>query len=218
MNKGELIAKIAEAGLSKKDAGIALDAAIAAIGDAPACLFAPGDWISAPAASVMSWPASAMREGTKVALPSDVGAVRALGFGADDYIDKAKSPEELLARVASALRRSRTAGTGAGKSAPAPRLGMLRIGSVSVNFAEMTAKGPGVSARLTKSDAVILNLLALRRGEIVAHDDIIAALHDGDCAGELAAVRAAVARLKERLGRAGACITTERGFGYRLLA
>ena len=34
MNKGELIAKIAEAGLSKKDAGVALDAAIAAVGDA----------------------------------------------------------------------------------------------------------------------------------------------------------------------------------------
>ena len=34
MNKGELIAKIAEAGLSKKDEGIAPDAAIAAIGDA----------------------------------------------------------------------------------------------------------------------------------------------------------------------------------------
>ena len=32
MNKGELIAKIAEAGLSKKDAGLALDAAIAAMG------------------------------------------------------------------------------------------------------------------------------------------------------------------------------------------
>ncbi len=34
MNKGELVAKIAEAGLSKKDAGVALDAAIAAIEDA----------------------------------------------------------------------------------------------------------------------------------------------------------------------------------------
>ena len=34
MNKNELITKIAETGLSKKDAGIALDAAIAAIGDA----------------------------------------------------------------------------------------------------------------------------------------------------------------------------------------
>lgn len=34
MNKSELIAKISEAGLSKKDAGVALDAAIAAIGDA----------------------------------------------------------------------------------------------------------------------------------------------------------------------------------------
>ena len=90
--------------------------------------------------------------------------------------------------------------------------------SAGASLTTSTTAGPGVSARLTKSDAVILNLLALRRGEIVAHDDIIAALHDGDCAGELAAVRAAVARLKERLGRAGACITTERGFGYRLLA
>ena len=34
MNKSELIAKIAEAGLSKKDAGAALDAAVIAIGDA----------------------------------------------------------------------------------------------------------------------------------------------------------------------------------------
>ena len=34
MNKSELIAKIAEAGLTKKDAGIALEAALAAIGDA----------------------------------------------------------------------------------------------------------------------------------------------------------------------------------------
>ena len=33
MNKGELIAKISEAGLSKKDAGVALDAAIATISD-----------------------------------------------------------------------------------------------------------------------------------------------------------------------------------------
>ena len=34
MNKSELIAKIAEAGLSKKDAGTALDAAVTAISDA----------------------------------------------------------------------------------------------------------------------------------------------------------------------------------------
>lgn len=152
------------------------------------------------------------------AMPSDVGEVRALGFGADDYIDKATSDEVLLARVAAALRRGRAAGGGSAGCASAPRLGLLRIGSVTVSFADMTAKGPGVSARLTKSDAVILNRLALRRGEIVSHDDLLAALHDGDCAGEVAAVRAAVGRLKDKLGRAGASISTERGFGYRLLA
>ncbi|MBR1920964.1 MAG: response regulator, partial [Kiritimatiellae bacterium] len=41
------------------------------------------------------------------AAPSEAGLVRGLGHGADDYIDKARSSEELLARVAAALRRSR---------------------------------------------------------------------------------------------------------------
>ena len=152
------------------------------------------------------------------AMPSDVGAVRALGFGADDYIDKAKSSEELLARVASALRRSRVAEGRVKRPASTPLLGLMRIGAVVVNFAEMTAKGPGVSAKLTKSEAIILNLLAVRRGEIVSHDDILMAQHDVNFIGEYSAVRAAVRRLKAKLGRAGACISTERGFGYRLLA
>jgi len=34
MNKGELVAKIADAGLSKKDAGVALEAALKAVTDA----------------------------------------------------------------------------------------------------------------------------------------------------------------------------------------
>ena len=72
------------------------------------------------------------------AMPSDVGAVRALGLGAVDYIDKAKSPEELLARVAAVLRRV--------AAAAKPRADALGLGGVTVDFATMTASGDGVSA------------------------------------------------------------------------
>jgi DNA-binding protein HU-beta len=59
MNKGELIAKIAEAGLSKKDAGIALEAAIAAIGDA----LAKGDSVQLIGFGTFSVKERAAREG-----------------------------------------------------------------------------------------------------------------------------------------------------------
>ena len=90
------------------------------------------------------------------AMPSDVGAVRALGLGADDYIDKAKSPEELLARVAAVLRRA--------AAAAKPRADALGLGGVTVDFATMTASGDGVSAELTKSEALFQRLLASERG------------------------------------------------------
>ena len=59
MNKSELIAKIAEAGLSKKDAGVALDAAIAAIGDA----LAGGDTVQLIGFGTFSVKQRAAREG-----------------------------------------------------------------------------------------------------------------------------------------------------------
>lgn len=59
MNKGELIAKIAEAGLTKKDAGIALDAAIAAVSDA----LAQGDAVQLIGFGTFSVKERAAREG-----------------------------------------------------------------------------------------------------------------------------------------------------------
>ena len=87
-------------------------------------------------------------------MPSDVGAVRALGLGADDYIDKAKSPEELLARVAAVLRRA---------SSARPHADALSLGDVTVDFTTMTAAGDGISEELTKSESLFIRLLASER-------------------------------------------------------
>ena len=100
------------------------------------------------------------------AMPSEAGLVRGLGLGADDYIDKAKSPEELLARVAAALRRASAA------SAARSNGDELALGGVTVDLAKMVARGDGVSAELTKSEALFLRLLASEPGRYFSFDEI----------------------------------------------
>ena len=142
------------------------------------------------------------------AMPSDVGAVRALGLGADDYIDKAKSPEELLARVAAVLRRA---------SSARPRADVLSLGGVTVDFATMTAYGEGVSEELTKSESLFLRLLASERGKCFSFDEIFAALRGEGYIGDDNAVRCIAKRLKTKLGHAGELIANARGVGYKLV-
>ncbi len=143
------------------------------------------------------------------AMPSDVGAVRALGLGADDYIDKAKSPEELLARVAATLRRA--------SAVAKTRADALALGGVTVDFAAMTASGDGVSSELTKSEAFFLRLLASERGRCFSFDEIFSALRGEGYIGDDNAVRCIAKRLKAKLGRAGELISNTRGVGYRLV-
>ena len=145
------------------------------------------------------------------AMPSEAGLVRGLGLGADDYIDKAKSPEELLARVAAALRRA------SATSAARSNGDELALGGVTVDFAKMVARGDGVSAELTKSEALFLRLLASEPGRYFSFDEIFAALRGEGYVGDDNAVRCLVKRLKARLGRAGALIANARGVGYKLV-
>ncbi len=143
------------------------------------------------------------------AMPSDVGAVRALGLGADDYIDKAKSPEELLARVAAVLRRASVIAS--------DKRDKLSLGGVTVDFATMTASGDGVSEELTKSESLFLRLLASERGRCFSFDEIFAALRGEGYIGDDNAVRCIAKRLKAKLGRAGELIANARGVGYKLV-
>ncbi len=142
------------------------------------------------------------------AMPSDVGAVDAFGFGADDYIDKAKSPEEILARIAAALRRL---------SAMSAARDAIPLGSTVVHLDKMTAEGPDGEHPLTKVEVSMLRLLSSERGRVFTYDEIMSAMHYPGYVGEDGAVHVAVHRLKQKLGPSGALITPERGVGYRLV-
>lgn len=89
--------------------------------------------------------------------------VLGLDLGADDYITKPFSINELLARVRAHLRRT--------KSAERP-LEELRFAGVVVNFLRYEASREGRPIELTRKEFGVLRVLAARDGEVVPRNDL----------------------------------------------
>ena len=145
------------------------------------------------------------------AMPSDVSLVRGLGLGGDDYIAKDRSPEEFLARIRAALRRS-----AASRAATAGGMTVC-LADATVDFRQMCVTVGEERMALTRSEVQFLRLLLSDAGRVFSNDEIFAALHGEGYIGDDAAIRALVRRLKHKLGRAGNRLVNERALGYRLV-
>ena len=134
--------------------------------------------------------------------------IRGLELGADDYITKPFSPQELVLRVGGILRRVRApAVSGAGR--------VIRIGPVE---ADLEAKRVTVSGRaitLTPTEYRLLTTLMERRGRVQSRKQLLQAAWDVHVDIETRTVDMHVQRLRTKLGGSGAMIETVRGFGYR---
>ena len=95
---------------------------------------------------------------------AELDRVRGLELGADDYVTKPFSLMELLARVASVLRR-----TGGDDAEPVG----IAFGDVAIDLVGQVARRGGVRIELPSRAFAILKVFARRPGEVVSRDVLL---------------------------------------------
>jgi len=131
-----------------------------------------------------------------------------LDLGADDYLIKPFSFDELVSRLRALYRRSGE-NTGSGAST-------LEFGNVSIDTSNRTVSVDTVPLLLTPSEYRVIELLAFRRGQTFSHDQLIERLYQSEKDVTRNAVEAHVSSLRKKLRSKGSVelIKTRRGFGY----
>ncbi|KHL96572.1 transcriptional regulator [Paenibacillus sp. IHB B 3415] len=134
--------------------------------------------------------------------------VTGLDHGADDYIAKPFSSEELLARIRAALRR---------KGEVIPEDG-LKFGDIELNTAnpKLTVKGKEIKLNLKETE--LLELLILRKQAVTSKEQIIEKLWGFDSEAEHNNVEVYISFLRKKLTflNSEVRISTIRGVGYVL--
>lgn len=135
--------------------------------------------------------------------------IEGLKLGADDYVAKPFSPQELVLRVGAVLRRVRQAPpvTSGGK--------VVRVGPFSVDTGAATALVDGEPLDLTPTEFRLLLTLMERRGRVQSRRQLLEAVWEITANIATRTVDMHVQRLRSKLGHAADWIETVRGFGYR---
>jgi two-component system phosphate regulon response regulator PhoB len=135
--------------------------------------------------------------------------IKGLAGGADDYLTKPFSPEELVLRVGAVLRRLRAPAAAGGGA-------VLRVGPIAIDRASHLVSVDGAAVELTRIEYRLLLLLAERQGRVQSRAQLLESVWEAQADIQTRTVDMHVQRLRAKLGEAGGIIETVRGFGYRL--
>ena len=117
--------------------------------------------------------------------------VKALGFGADDYMTKPFHKDELVARIQAVVRRSK----GHSQS-------VITTGKLTVNLDAKTVEVDGARVHLTGKEYQMLELLSLRKGTTLTKEMFLNHLYGGMDEPELKIIDVFICKLRKKLAAA----------------
>ena len=142
-------------------------------------------------------------------------AALAFRLGADDFVAKPFSVDELEARMAQALRRA------APPPPPSsPGQGVQRLGDLVIDRARCQVTVGGAAVQLTPTEYRLLCELAARPREVVSRRELADSVWGFHDAGIVRSLDVHMRRLRAKLSSGlarGPTVATRRGFGYELL-
>lgn len=141
----------------------------------------------------------------------EVEIVTGLELGADDYITKPFSVLELLARIKTVFRHTKS-----GHEKPE----VHRFGNLEINLQKYEARKKGQSLKLSPREYEILKCLIERKGEIVSRDELLNQVWGYDSFPDTRTIDAHIAKLRRKIEdkpEEPKLIVTIHGIGYKIL-
>ena len=144
----------------------------------------------------------------------DSDKIAALDSGADDYLTKPFSIEELLARIRAAQRRMQYIRAGREENP------VFTNGDLSIDYTSRQVTLAGKEVRLTAIEYRLLTLLCANVGKVLTHSYIIDQIWGGGVETDIISLRVYMTSLRKKLKAAQpdfSLIETHIGIGYQML-